>query len=213
MLTGFLFLSDCMLWLEQRKFVNVFLQMKLKSINIYFSTSSKKAPIMIAAYSIPVSPGVGMGGVALSPPRHQPSLSILKKKKKKKNLCIFGYPIIKTSLFKYTENFTTKRWKFSDKNSDIFLMSAKNRFWVLVRTASMQNVYGEDSGQTANAQADLHLCCAHLSEGTVSDVAAHLIAKKKKKKKKINNLRDWKIIVCNHLKVRTYTETHLCHVK
>ena len=28
--------------------------------------------------------------------------------------------ITKTSLFKYTENFTTKKWKFSDKNSDIF---------------------------------------------------------------------------------------------
>ena len=29
--------------------------------------------------------------------------------------------ITKTSLLKYTENFTTKKWKFSDKNSDIFL--------------------------------------------------------------------------------------------
>ena len=28
--------------------------------------------------------------------------------------------ITKTSLFKYTENFTTKKWKVSDKNSDIF---------------------------------------------------------------------------------------------
>ena len=26
----------------------------------------------------------------------------------------------KKSLFKYTENFTTKKWKFSDINSDIF---------------------------------------------------------------------------------------------
>ena len=32
--------------------------------------------------------------------------------------------ITKTSLFKYTENFTTKKWKFSDKNSDIFPISA-----------------------------------------------------------------------------------------
>ena len=33
----------------------------------------------------------------------------------------------KTSLFKYTENFTTKKkWKFSDKKSDIFHISAKN---------------------------------------------------------------------------------------
>ena len=33
----------------------------------------------------------------------------------------------KTSLFKYTENFTTKNWKFSDKNSDIFHISAQNK--------------------------------------------------------------------------------------
>ena len=29
-------------------------------------------------------------------------------------------------LFKYPENFTTKNWKFSDKNSDIFHISAQN---------------------------------------------------------------------------------------
>ena len=34
--------------------------------------------------------------------------------------------ITKTRLFKYTENFTTKKWKFSDKNSDIFHISAQN---------------------------------------------------------------------------------------
>ena len=33
---------------------------------------------------------------------------------------------MQTRLFKYTENFTTKNWKFSDKNSDIFLISAQN---------------------------------------------------------------------------------------
>ena len=27
----------------------------------------------------------------------------------------------------YTENFTTKKWKFSDKNCDIFHVSAQNR--------------------------------------------------------------------------------------
>ena len=32
----------------------------------------------------------------------------------------------KTCLFKYIENFTTKNWKFSDKNSDIFYISAQN---------------------------------------------------------------------------------------
>ena len=34
--------------------------------------------------------------------------------------------ITKTRLFKYTENVTTKTWKFSDKSSDIFHISAQN---------------------------------------------------------------------------------------
>ena len=38
----------------------------------------------------------------------------------------FSYGITKTRLFKYTENFTTKKWKFSDKNSDNFQDSAQN---------------------------------------------------------------------------------------
>ena len=33
---------------------------------------------------------------------------------------------MRTRLFKYNENFTTKYWKFSDKNSDIFHISAQN---------------------------------------------------------------------------------------
>ena len=33
---------------------------------------------------------------------------------------------MKTCIFKYIENFTTKTWKFSDKNSDIFSYSAQN---------------------------------------------------------------------------------------
>ena len=35
--------------------------------------------------------------------------------------------ITKTRLFKYTEKFTTKKWKISDKkNSDMFHISAQN---------------------------------------------------------------------------------------
>ena len=34
--------------------------------------------------------------------------------------------IMKTRLLKYIENFSTKNWKFSDKNSDIFHISAQN---------------------------------------------------------------------------------------
>ena len=33
---------------------------------------------------------------------------------------------MKRRLFKYIENFTAKNWKFSDKNSDIFHISAQN---------------------------------------------------------------------------------------
>ena len=33
--------------------------------------------------------------------------------------------IMKTCLFKYIENITTKNWKFSDKNSDVFHISAQ----------------------------------------------------------------------------------------
>ena len=33
---------------------------------------------------------------------------------------------MKTRIFKYIENFTTKNWKVSDKNSDIFHISAQN---------------------------------------------------------------------------------------
>ena len=36
------------------------------------------------------------------------------------------HSITKTRLFKYIENFTTKNWKFSDKNSDNFQISAQN---------------------------------------------------------------------------------------
>ena len=34
--------------------------------------------------------------------------------------------ITKTHLFKYTENFASKNWEFSDKNSDIFHIIAQN---------------------------------------------------------------------------------------
>ena len=34
--------------------------------------------------------------------------------------------ITKTRLFKYIKNFSAKKWKFSDKNSDIFHISAQN---------------------------------------------------------------------------------------
>ena len=40
---------------------------------------------------------------------------------------LMSFSITKTCLLKYTENFTTKKWKFSDKKkSDIFPISAQN---------------------------------------------------------------------------------------
>ena len=42
---------------------------------------------------------------------------------------VFYQPITKTCLFKYTDNFTTKQLKFSDKNSDIFYISAQNIYY------------------------------------------------------------------------------------
>ena len=44
---------------------------------------------------------------------------------------------MKTCLFKYTENFTTKNENFQIKKTDIFsYFCSKHRLWVLVRTAS-----------------------------------------------------------------------------
>ena len=64
-----------------------------------------------------------------------PKLCLPFKQKRQNNKI---YIITKTRLFKYNENFTSKNWKFSDKNSDVFHISAqKHRLWVLVRTASV----------------------------------------------------------------------------
>ena len=55
---------------------------------------------------------------------------------------LFCTLITKTFLFKYTENFTTKKCKFSDKISWYFsYFCSKQRLWVLVRTASTRRFY------------------------------------------------------------------------
>ena len=49
--------------------------------------------------------------------------------------------ITKTCIFKYTENVTTKKWKFSDKKFRYFsYFCSKHRLWVPVRTASKEAV-------------------------------------------------------------------------
>ena len=56
-----------------------------------------------------------------------------KKKKKKKNQKKTTTSLQKHA--KYMENLTSKNWKFSDKNSDIFsYFCLKHRLWVLDRT-------------------------------------------------------------------------------
>ena len=52
-------------------------------------------------------------------------------------LTFFFSFITKTHLFKYTENFTTKKWKFSNKKSwYLSYFCSKHRLWVLIRTAN-----------------------------------------------------------------------------
>ena len=47
------------------------------------------------------------------------------------------YSIAKSRLFKYIENFTTKKWKLSDeKILVVFIFCSRHTLWVLVRTAS-----------------------------------------------------------------------------
>ena len=43
-------------------------------------------------------------------------------------VCVYFFQqiIMKTYLFKYNENFTTKNWKFSDKKNSVFHISAQN---------------------------------------------------------------------------------------
>ena len=58
-------------------------------------------------------------------------------RRNKTESAIFVSYITKTSLFKYIENFTSKNWKFSDKNLWYFSnFCSKHRLWVLIRTAS-----------------------------------------------------------------------------
>ena len=59
----------------------------------------------------------------------QPSRGI--KSNRKKEQIMTTQAIKKTSLFNYTENFTTKKWKIWDKNSDIFHIAVqkKKKLW------------------------------------------------------------------------------------
>ena len=58
----------------------------------------------------------------MNPGTHDPKSKMLTIRP---SVRFFEIVIMKTRLFKYIENFTTKNWKFSDKNFDIFLFLLK----------------------------------------------------------------------------------------
>ena len=69
--------------------------------------------------------------------------------------------ITKTHLFKYTENFTTKNWIFSDKKNLIFsYFSSKYRLWVLLRTARRggSNEYPQSMFLSRNKKNNVYPC-------------------------------------------------------
>ena len=76
------------------------------------------------------------------------------KKERKKNL-------MKTRLFKYIENFTSKNWKFSDKkNPDIFHISAQNidcGYWLELPRRGGSNEYPQSMFLSRNKKNNVPL--------------------------------------------------------
>ena len=69
--------------------------------------------------------------------------------------------ITKTCLFKYTENFPTKKWKFSDKNFWYFsYFCSKHRLWVLARTPRWggSNEYPQSMLLSRNKKNNVYPC-------------------------------------------------------
>ena len=68
---------------------------------------------------------------------------------------------MKTRLFKYIENFTTKNWQFSDKNSDIFHFSAQNidfGSWLELPNQSGSNGYTQSTFLSRNKKNIVYPC-------------------------------------------------------
>ena len=82
--------------------------------------------------------------------------------------------ITKTRLFKYTENFTTKKNEnFQIKKLwYVSYFCSKYRLWVLVRIAS-SSLFFCTQGFFGAGQSDLGVCYAHISEGTLSHISAN----------------------------------------
>ena len=69
--------------------------------------------------------------------------------------------ITKTRLFKYTENFTTKNGNFSDKNSDIFHISAQNMdcgYWLEPPRRGGSNEYPQSMFLSRNQKNNVYPC-------------------------------------------------------
>ena len=69
--------------------------------------------------------------------------------------------ITKTRLFKYIKNFSTKNWKFSDKYSDIFHISAQNMDWryaLELPCWSGSNEYPQSMFLSRNNTNNVYLC-------------------------------------------------------
>ena len=72
--------------------------------------------------------------------------------------------ITKTRLFKYTENFTTKNWKFSDKNSIFFFffhISAQNidcGYYLELPWWGSSNEYPQSMFLSRNKKNNVYLC-------------------------------------------------------
>ena len=69
--------------------------------------------------------------------------------------------ITKTCLFKYTENFPIKKWKFSDKNFWYFsYFCSKHRLWVLVRSPQWggSNGYPQSMFLSRNIKNNVYPC-------------------------------------------------------
>ena len=57
--------------------------------------------------------------------------------------CFLDATIRKTRLFKYIENFSSKNWKFSDKKTDIFHISAQNIYCGYLLEPLRRNISNE----------------------------------------------------------------------
>ena len=75
------------------------------------------------------------------------------------------FTITKTRLFKYIDNFISKNWKFSDKNSDIFPISALNidcGYSLEPPRRGGSNEYPKSMFLSRNKKNNIYLCKPHI---------------------------------------------------